>query len=41
MAEWLKATECTFVGISYIGSNPIFFIKNLCNFIVINFRTDL
>ncbi len=26
MAEWLKAVDCKSIGISYIGSNPIFFI---------------
>lgn len=22
MAEWLKATDCKSVGLSYVGSNP-------------------
>jgi len=26
MVEWLKATDCKSVGISYVGSNPTFFI---------------
>ena len=26
MAEWLKAVDCKSIGITYTGSNPVFFI---------------
>lgn len=32
MTEWFKVTNCKFVGLPVVGSNPAFFIRNIAQF---------